>query len=271
MAIDHAGRVHIFWDVSPSSGVAYIYHMVQTGTGWSAPAKIANTLGMSSVLSQPVISPDGRIHLLWYNQLAYGGPYQFMYASFDGSQWSSEDEIARFSYQDRYGILNYDDQGNIDVVFTIANLISSSYYHKVQTSAGWSQAVDITPMVTVFVSWNIWPDDIGGVRFLGRDLYDNIIYSYWKDGGFQTSSHLLPYVTWSNSSVLDTQNNFHLFRVASVPVPGGDVTGLYHQCLDTSLNWGPEQVLSGQNSIGDNIVAAWDNSGRVVFGWKIYR
>jgi hypothetical protein len=271
MAIDHAGHVHIFWDVWPSSGEAFIYHTYQTDTGWSTPAKIANTLGMSYVLAQPLITPDGRIHLLWYNQLAYGGKYRFMYASFDGSQWSSEVEIAQTDYQLRYGLLNYDSQGDIEVVYVTTNLFTRSYYLKELTPVGWSSAVDITPpMVNGLVVWNVWPDNLSGVRFLGRDLYSNIVYSYWKDGGFQTSLQLLPAVTWSDSFVLDNLNIFHLFRIASVPIPGGSVSGLYHQCLDTALNWSSEQVLTGQSSIGDDLALSWDNSGRVVFAWKTY-
>ena len=96
LAIDHAGRVHVFWDTWPTSGAAFIYHTYQTANGWSPPAPVANTLGISKLLIPPVVTPDGRIHLVWYNELAFGGPYRLMYASFDGSQGSPEEEMARF-------------------------------------------------------------------------------------------------------------------------------------------------------------------------------
>ena len=108
------------------------------------------------------------------------------------------------------------------------------------------------------------------MRFFGRDLDDHLVYSYWINGAFQIELLPIPNANWSDLSILDTRDNLHMYRTASVPVPGSYVTGLYHQCLDNNMNWGPELVLSGYDDIWESTAPTRDSEGNVVFGWKEY-
>jgi hypothetical protein len=273
LAIDHEGRVHVFWDTWSSSGAAFIYHSYQNGGGWTAPAAIANTLGISKLLIRPVVTPDGHIHLVWYNELAFGGPYRLMYAGFDGSQWSPEEEIMRFSSPNPSAVLNNDDYGNLHIVYKVPGIVTSQYFQRVRVQEAWGEPVNITPdSGSQVILWELQPDRAGGVRFYGRELDRALVYSYWRDGAFQSELSLITGFTWPASfgTLLDAGDNLHIYRNASAPAPGGSVNGLYHLCLDSGLSWEDEQVLSGYDSIGSGSSMAKDESGGVAFGWKEY-
>jgi hypothetical protein len=273
LAIDHAGRVHVFWDTWSSGGAAFIYQTYQDGNGWTAPAPIANTLGVSKLLIPPVVTPDGDIHLVWYNDLAIGGPYRLMYASFDGNRWGPEEEITRFTSPYPGAVLNYDDQGNLHIVYREPSLFTDPSFYRVLVQGTWSDPINITPgSGGQVIFWDLELDRSGGVRFYGRDLDYQLVYSYWRGGAFQSELTPVTGFTWPHSfdTLLDASDNLHVYRDASVPVPGGSVNGLYHLCLDSSLNWDSEQVLSGYDSIGNGAYVARDNAGGVAFGWKDY-
>jgi hypothetical protein len=184
MATDNHGRQHLFWDVS--TGERFIYHSYQTVEGWTEPAKVAETLGMSELILQPLVTPDGKIHLLWHNTLVYFSSYRIMYAYFDGQSWSLEEEVAHHSSLIKFGRLNYSD--NLDIYLSYGTSeILGNYYHRTRTHSGWSESIDITdPTIVLFLSWkDIWPDRLGGVHFYGVNVLSmgpDLVYSYWSVG-----------------------------------------------------------------------------------------
>ena len=51
-------------------------------------------------------------------------------------------------------------------------------------------------------------------------------------------------------------------------MPGGDVNGLYYQCLDSNLVWREQSVLTGQNEVAGLVQMATDNSSWVALAWE---
>jgi hypothetical protein len=136
LLIDQAGRVHIFWDTYSSPGPAFIYHTYKTETGWSPPQAIAETLGSSQLLLQPLQSPDGKIHLVWYNRLTAGN-YRLMYAYFLNNTWSLEEEVTTFTQPFPEARMNFDALGDLHVTYHIPGIISEEIFHRERTSSGW--------------------------------------------------------------------------------------------------------------------------------------
>jgi hypothetical protein len=267
MATDNHGRQHLFWDVS--TGERFIYHSYQTVEGWTEPIKIAETLGMSELIIQPLVTPDGKIHLLWHNSLAFGGPYRLIYSSFDGREWFPEQEIVRYQNRIPYARLNYHDSGDIHIAYTLS-AVFINYYHRILTSSGWTDPEKVSPYsVYPTILWKSYvPDRHGGLRFYGSGVDNHLYYAYWIDGEFLIPRQLFQgdITSWSGT-LIDRNDALHIFRTSSVPIPGGSVTGLYHRCIDQNLTVLPEQVLSGNEQIGA-YKGAWDSANRLAFAWK---
>jgi hypothetical protein len=270
MATDNHGRQHLFWDVS--TGERFIYHSYQTVEGWTEPAKVAETLGMSELILQPLVTPDGKIHLLWHNTLVYFSSYRIMYAYFDGQSWSLEEEVAHHSSLIKFGRLNYSD--NLDIYLSYGTSeILGNYYHRTRTHSGWSESIDITdPTIVLFLSWkDIWPDRLGGVHFYGVNVLSmgpDLVYSYWSGGEYVYKRQKLSYKPASLfSPVLDRNESLHLHKKDTVPIPGGNIDGLYHQCMDRNMDLLPAKVLSGSENIS-GYKFTWDSANLLAFAWK---
>ncbi len=72
----------------------------------------------------------------------------------------------------------------------------------------------------------------------------------------------------SDDSLLDGENNLHLFRRSQVPVPGGTVYGVYHRCLTKTQTWTSEQVLSGEMETLSPLLKAEDGGSRIALAWQ---
>jgi hypothetical protein len=270
MVIDHAGRPHLLWGKSATGGDAYIYHTYLSSGNWTSPINVADTLGVSKTLLTPLITPDGKIHLLWANSLTSGGPYRLIYAVFDGSQWSPEEEVASHKYQINIARLNYDENGYIHLTYTLSDIFSY-YYHRVRLSDGWSDPQNINPPSgSPALIWRSYrPDRFGGVRYYGEDWNKNMFYSYWRSGELVVDRQAFDgQISSSHYTLLDRSDNLHVYRSGSVPIPGGSVTGLYHHCINANLNSSPEKAITGSESIGAGYSTAWDSQNRLAFGWK---
>jgi hypothetical protein len=271
--IDAYGRVHIFWDTYSFSGEAFIYHVYQKVDGWSQPVRIAETLGSSSVLGPPVLGPDGRIHLIWNNSLYTSGPIRLMHAAYDGFTWSEETELARSENLTNFkASINLDIAGNPLVAYTISSMFfRPKYFYAAQLSGSWQETRSLTAPFLDNVTCEVYPDTVGGVHFYCYSRNDNskLSYAYWKDGEMQIPEQPFIGALRNRSSLLDSGSNLHTYWTATVPVPGGSVTGLHHRCLFPDLSWGEERVISGQEQAGTYRVS-WDGEDRLVFGWKAY-
>jgi hypothetical protein len=267
MSIDNQGRQHLFWDVR--LGDRFIYHSYNSDEGWTVPTIIAETLGTSELFLHPLVSSDGKIHLLWNNRLASGSPYRQMYAYFDGDVWSPDVEVASNHYSFPLTRLNYDDSGNITMA-SIYGGVFAKYYHRVLASSGWSELLEISPYsVYPTILWKSYnPDMDGGVRFYGQAVGGGLYYAHWNGGDSNIPRQHFPgeIPSWGGT-VLDRNYNLNIYRTGSVPIPGGSVTGLYHRCIDQNLTVLPEQVLSGNEQLAHTKApgtapTAWPSPGR---------
>jgi len=266
--IDQQGQFHIFWDTL-TTGQRYIFHAILTPAGWSTPAPVANSQGNSTILYPPIVGSDGRIHIVWRTYLgtAVQYPYRLLYANFDGNSWSPVEEV----YQDGIeidGILRLDALGDPHVTI-VETALGSTIVHTRRTSSGWTSPENIDPNHVVFV---IWPDMNGGVHMYGYNY--NLLhgfqlhYSYWQDGAFMIYDRQAPGEFSGRETQMDGATILHTFWAGQVPAPGGTVNGLSYQCLDSSLNWGPTKILSGENEIGGAVQKAWDQDKQVGLAWK---
>lgn len=267
--IDLLGRVHYVWDTMSYSTGRFIYHTYWTGSDWAPTVKVANTLGYSETLLPPVVGPDGRIHLLWDNELSYSGPMRLMYAAFDGQSWSPEEEVYRSSgYSNLSGQLRVDAQNRVHVLIST----SEGYFYSARNPSGWAPLAAINPSDQItFVSWFQWLDRNGGARFYSYGYPSSSYFLYWFNGAFRGQAQPFAGTLWGRSTLLDGVDNLHTYWTADIPVPGGTVYGVRHQCLSPGLSWGPETVLSGQESIGNGVWTAESGAGRSIFAWMVYR
>jgi len=265
IAIDKQGQVHLFWDTS-SSQSQFIYHSYLTAQGWTTPTEVAPSLGSSDTLYPPVVGQDGRIHLLWYNELTYSGPRRLLYSAFDGSQWSAEEEIYRVeSPYSLQGMTHLDQAGQIHVTL-LSSHVYADIYHTVRRTSGWSTPINIPRPHAI--SW-VWPNQRGDVHLYGYGYPNIMYYSHWHDGQFLVENAQTSGTLSGRDTQLDGLNNLHLFWTADVPVPGGSVRGLHHQCLSDNLQWGEVQVPTGDKAINyPSPLKATDWETRFALVWQ---
>jgi hypothetical protein len=149
--------------------------------------------------------------------------------------------------------------GVLDSVF-----FSSHVYQLTPDIGGWTRSAPITP--THSISW-VWPDMSGGLHFYGHDS-TKVYHSYWHSGQFQGPVRQVSGTISGRGTQLDGLNNLHTFWVGTVPVPGGTTTGLRYQCLDSSLAWANQEILSGYNSVASSPLKASDDVSRVALAWQ---
>ncbi len=273
MAIDRQGRVHIWWGTTTSNAPKFIYHTYLTASGWTSPTAVAESLGTSSVLFPPVVAPDGALHLLWLNRETTSSPYRTLYAAFRNDVWGSEEEVFRSTYTGStlQGMVHLDAGGQVHATMVDGYIFTGGSYHTQRTAMGWSVPVALEE--TKYSRW-IWPDQQGGVRFYGNDLETppNLYYSYWRTGQFVTLNQQGPdpvSLSSSRKTQLDGQNNLHLFWSELVPIPGGQVTGLYHQCINTALRVTQPALLTGtETAYSSDIVKATGFGRWTALAWR---
>jgi hypothetical protein len=260
--LDHAGRLHIFWDTLTTP--QFIYHIIKTDSGWTDPTPVAESLGVSSTLYPPILDTLGSIHLLWRNDLGFGIDQhnRLLYSQFDGVQWSPEEEVVKAS-NELNGMLQFDDQGNIFVTYQDSWGVVA--YQTVRSPTGWSTPVTITP---AFWPTLVWPDMHGGIHFFADWSSGTLDYAYWYGGIFQVQGQTFPGELIGHSSQLDLANNLHTYWTSLVPVPGGTVNGIYHRCLKPDLTWGTQTNPSGQADVGSGPVKAWDGGSQFGILWE---
>jgi hypothetical protein len=247
--LDDRGYLHLFWDSPASSGSAFIYHSYYDGITWTAPTPIAPTLGSSELRFASLIKSNGIIHLLWYNTLKLGGPFRLMYASFDGTKWSQESEIMRMEKDiNLRGVLSIDEKG-VHAIVESANTMSPDINYLTLSGTSWSAPEIITPPALGLFIWKYYPDNLGGIRFYGRDAFNNkLTYAYWQNGNSTIKNIDIAFPRHDDFFV-DAQGNHYTYWTAGVPVPGGTVEGAYYQCIDNNLTVWADQVLSGESEV----------------------
>jgi hypothetical protein len=261
--IDSQGRLHLLWDTLSSP--RFIYHTMQSGSGWSPPAPVAPSNGTSYILYEPYVGDNGVIHLVWRNWLGSGieKPHRLLYSSFDGNQWSPEEEVTRTDYELR-AMIHPVETGAVQI--TIAGgMISTHVYHTVRMQTGWSIPVEVKPGHTISLTW---VDMQGGIHFYGDSYPERLHYSHWKNGVFLVNDWTTEGKVYGRRSQLDGLNNLHLYWTGQVPVPGGQVNGLYYQCLEDNRIFGPPEVPSGSLGISGSIPRASDRVTQIGLAWK---
>ncbi len=244
------GKLHFFWDTL-SDDEAFIYHSYFQDGVWSESLPISLTLGKSKLYATPVVSSDGNIHILWYNELKLGGPYRLLYAQFDGINWSVENEVYITEKNSNLrGELFADSQLNIHALIKAPVGVNYDFFYLTKTPEGWDISKPITPEVTDgFVFWKYKPNQSSGVRLYGKDLMGNLRISSWENGVVgditKTSIHLPIYDTY----FIDNARNYYIYWTGQVPVPGSTITGAYYQCISNSLLPWSETVLSGDKTV----------------------
>jgi hypothetical protein len=261
--IDRQGRLHLLWDTLSSP--RFIYHTMQTESGWTTPAPVALSSGTSYILFTPYVDEDGFIHLVWRNWLGAGieNPHRLLYSSFNGNQWTAEEVVARLDYEHQ-AMVHSGALGEVHVTY-VPVFFFSNIYHTTRTETGWSNPVEVKPVHTTGL---VWPSMQGGIHFYGDDYLGNMHYSYWQNGVFQVNDRTIEGRVYGRKSVLDGLNNLHLFWTGQVPVPGGQVNGVYHQCLEGNQTFGPQEIPSGSQAISGIVASASDQNSKIGLSWK---
>lgn len=264
--IDDSGRLHFFWNPSFTSGTGFIYHSFLDPSGsWSTPVKAAETLGYSEARFPALMGPDGKVHLLWFNSLQYGGPYRLMYAVSDGVSWGPEEEVYRSENDDNLsGILYFDPQSVLHAVVITSDVIVNHYFDETHTGNVWSTPIQIDPPVIAIVSWSVWPDKSDAVRFYGRDMNSRFVFTLANSREVIQTGQTIPL---GYETTLNSNNDLYLYWMGQVSVPGGNVRGLHMRCLDSNLTLWPEIIPGGEAKLNGNPISARTSDLRVVFVW----
>ena len=267
MAIDHAGQVHLMWGTTDSRYPKYIYHSYLTAEGWTGAAPVAQSLGTSITPWQPLVGPDDTLHLMWLNQLTSNDPRRILYAAFRDGEWSADEEVYRASasyINQLWAAPQVNEYGQVQAAMTFVNL-NLYPLHALRTAQGWSPPAAIPSDLWLM---SVLADRTGGVHLYTEGLSPRIAgYSYWREEAFVVQNQSTGVDLRYRQTLLDAGHNLHIYWTAAVPIPGGQVTGLYHQCLDSNLNLTPPEVLSGASAAGD-VAAAADETGRAVLTWR---
>ena len=265
--IDLKGRIHLLWDTLGGSDNAFIYHSYFDAGQWTSPKPIASTLGTSSIVTAPLATPDGAIHVLWYNQLQLGGPYRLMYAKYDGANWSPEVELYRSDKDPNLsGSLFSDSQSVVHAVIRVPKGLGSDFLYLTNTTNGWQIQQSILPQgLNDLIMWKYEFDSDGGVRLYGRDLNGQLNFAYWKNNAATTQQTNITLKMYDHDFG-DNLGNYYIYRIGDVPIPGGTTTGVYSQCIDTNLTLWPEQLLSGENKVVTAPQIA-QSASRTVMSW----
>jgi hypothetical protein len=267
MALDHQGRPHILWDTYKEP--KFVYHTYLDSGTWVTPTAVAESLGFSEALYPPVVDSQGGLHLLWLNRETYNDPYRTLYTRFTSGQWAAEEEVFRSSQTGSalLGMVHFDEKGNIHATMVDGFLVSG-IYHTVHAETGWEASVEIEP--PTHYDW-VWPDHRGGVHFYGNDYGtpSYLYYSYWREGHFTVRDRRGPARVdlAGRETQLDGKGNLHIFWTDPVAIPGGSVTGVYHQCLGEDLSAGPKEVLSGE-SYASGVVKTGSRTRRFALAWQ---
>lgn len=267
-AIDSSGHLHIFWDVWPGQR-QFIYHRYQTGSGWSNTEAIGQTLGASDLLTAPFAGADGSIHIIWQNELNFGGPYRIMYAAWKNGMWSPEAELHQSQYNSVGGLINLDSAGQPVVVVSSSDIFTTHYYYCRPTVSGCQGKVEI-PINSPYYVNSVFIDHSGGIVLLSDGYVSSTrhqYYSYWKNSAFTTSYQDIGGSVNYRAGIIDGHGNIYFLHSGSVPIPGGDVTGVYQQCLYSNHTWSADQVISGQKAVNAYQYATTP-SGSVVSAWQ---
>lgn len=263
--VDSMGRPHILLDAFGGEKT-FLYHTYLTEQGWSAAAPIAQTLGRSQLLHPPVAGKQNDIHLVWYNALNFGGPYRILYAKWNGVSWEPEIELlgdGKSIYID--GMVRLDPSGALHVAYVDTDgLFYTRIYYQVWNGNAFSAREIVERPKN---GSNIWLDTTGGIHFFGDVYPDTVLYSYWKEGAFRQLETAVPGKLNYRKGFLDALNNYHLVQTKSIPVPGGNVNGVTHQCLTSDLRWTAEQVLSGPANVNSSAFA-FDDRMQYITAWS---
>ena len=151
VAIDAAGRLHVLWDTRTYP--RFIYHRYFDGSGWSAPAPVAESLGTSELLYAPLVDDAGALHLVWRSDLGVStdSRYRLLYAAFDGVRWGGAAEVYRSTNSQVPGMVQTDEEGGIRIV-VVDGILSTYAYQFTPNGNGWAQSGQIRPSFSSAVS-----------------------------------------------------------------------------------------------------------------------
>ncbi len=238
MAFDKSQAPHVIWDKSPwVTGEASIYHTYRSGTSWTPTETVASISGDAETLWPPSLSPDGFLHLLW-RVSNVGGPYALNYAAWNGEGWVYKGEFLSET-DDPYptGMVGINAAGEASIVGMYGTSIGTMVEHRI-FHFDW---LEWDPIGVIDGVRQAWPDASNGARIYGDDIASGQgWYQYWA-GGSQQGSAGLGEMIGDRVGVLDGSGNMHLFHLDMT----GGAYGLFHQCLDKDLNWGPIELVSG--------------------------
>ena len=195
-----------------------------------------------------------------------------MYAVWKDGAWSQEAELASTTVNSVHGSLNLDTSDHPIVIYSSSDDGFSTSHHFCRPYPQGCTTNLIIPSLLTFANESLFADTSGGVVIVTEGLelgVEKVYYSYWKNGTLVINKHEIGGSVNYRNGLLDHQNNVLFYRTGSVPIPGGNVTGLYQQCLSANATWGKEWAISGQSKVGyykyaisagNNIVSGWQSA-----------
>ncbi len=268
-AIDTGGRLHMIW--ATLTAPRLLYHAWLSSQGWSAPAAVAESLGISETLYGPYVDSVGGLHLVWRADLGTGATprYRLYYSRWDGSTWSPVEDVYPTANAFVQAMAHSDGAGGVAITVLDTPLFGAAKAFQITGGSGsWTTSAAIQPSYSG--AGVVWPDEAGGVRFIGvvSGQPDQLRVDRWLGGAFVVQNRVSALTLGTRETQLDGLGNLLTFGVKSVPIVGGTGYAAVAQCLRDDGAVDPEVTMATYGTAYVTLVKAADRSDLVALAWK---
>lgn len=268
-AIDTFGHPHVMWGTLTSPRL--IYHSWFGAEGWSLPAPVGQSLGSSDVLYGPYVDGAGALHLVWRADQGTGVQFRYhlYYSAWDGSAWSPAEDVYGSANSYVQAMSHGDGAGGVAItILDTPPFGAATAYQLTRSGGSWIKTGAIKPTFTG--TSVVWPDESGGVRFVGAvtGKPDQVRVARWQGGAFVIPERISPFTLGTRDTQLDGNGNLLSFGVKSVPIVGGTGYAAIAQCLFDDGSVGDEISMATYDSAFVTFVKAADRSDLSAIAWK---
>ncbi len=243
--IDPAGRAHVLWYGSSSSGHTQVYYAAENADGSWTPAEDLSQYETYISDADLVIDASGTAHVAWTGEAVY---YRTRPA---GGAWVPKQWLAPV---ERGGVsLFADAAGRIHLAW--GNSAASQVYHTVRTGGAWSIPVSIAPATaeptSAFPRLVVTEDGRAHVLWAQHRYYNHWTIRYTAQNAY---GQFQPAIEVFHS---DNESKLPIFLMDHARVPhafwAAQVDGAYH-----ALHAGPGATREGGEAILSQVVQVPD-------------
>ncbi|MEX2145107.1 MAG: hypothetical protein WD712_01900 [Candidatus Spechtbacterales bacterium] len=215
-----SGSIHVAWSAVVEENNQEIFYSRYNGSSWSTPLNVSNT-SVNSTWPSITLDSAGNPHIVWEEFYVSVTPTEIYYTQFNGSSWSTPQNISNSSSLSLSPIIATDNQNNLHAIwYEQPNLLrAEGLYYTKNISGNWVSPVKIfdthgsgivhpdAPSIVIDKNDNIhlaWTDNISGN---GEIYYSKYANSSWQDSQNISNS---AGTSWASTISVDSNDNPHI-------------------------------------------------------------